>query len=104
MIENFILKKISKRIHATDPEAEAYLFGSRARGNFRSDSDWDILILVDQEKVNNEIELKFRNDLYDLELDSGQNISILIYPKKYWKERLIYSPLYENVLKEGIQI
>lgn len=99
-----IKNKIASSIHDKDPNAEAFLFGSRAREDFRPDSDWDILILVDEQKVNNELDDKFRNELYDLELEAGQNISILIYPKKYWNERLSYSPLYYNVLKEGIRL
>jgi len=49
-----ILHKIFESIHLTDPNAEAYLFGSRARGDFKPESDWDVLILVDDEKVPNE--------------------------------------------------
>jgi predicted nucleotidyltransferase len=41
-----IIERISKSIHASDHTAEAYLFGSRARGDYSSNSDWDILILV----------------------------------------------------------
>ncbi len=99
-----VKNRIASSIYQKDPNAEAFLFGSRARGDSRDDSDWDILILVDQPKVNNKLEKKFRDELYDLELESGQVISILIYPKKYWKERLVFSPLYNNVLKEGLRL
>lgn len=102
MDQSLIQERISKTIHKRDPKAVAYLFGSRARGNFRPDSDWDILILVDAGKVTNEIEDNFRDDLYDIELESGQIISTFIYPKDYWKRTLVYSPLYKNVNKEGI--
>ena len=95
---------IAASIYQKDPNAEAYLFGSRARGDNRTDSDWDILILVDQDKLTNELEYKFRDELYDLELEFGQNISILIYPKKFWEEKLLFSPLHYNVSKEGIHI
>lgn len=94
--------RIRKSIQEKDPKAIAYLFGSRARGDFRPDSDWDILILVDDDQVTNEIEDKFRDDLYDIELESGQIISTIIYPKGYWKSMLVYSPLFKNVTREGI--
>ncbi len=55
-----ILDRIRKVIYQTDPDAEAYLFGSRARGDNHSSSDWDILILIDAPKVTNEIEDNFR--------------------------------------------
>lgn len=104
MKQNTIQDRISKSIHSKDPFAEAYLFGSRARGDFRQNSDWDILILVNENKVTNEVEDKFRDELYDIELDSGQVISAFIYPKEYWNSTLIYSPLYKNVSREGIKL
>jgi predicted nucleotidyltransferase len=97
-----IKNRIALTIHKKDPNAISYLFGSRARGDFRPDSDWDILILVDDPKFTNELDDKFRDELYDIELESGQNISILIYPKDYWEKELLYSPLYSNVTKEGV--
>lgn len=104
MEQNLIRDRITKTIHDKDPYAEAYLFGSRARGDFRADSDWDILILIDDVKVTNDIDDKFRDDLYELELESGQVISTFIYTKDYWRSTLIYSPLYKNVSREGIRL
>jgi predicted nucleotidyltransferase len=102
MKKNLIQDRIKKAIHDKDPKAIAYLFGSRARGDFRPDSDWDILILIDGNLVTNEIEDNFRDELYDIEIESGQIISTFIYPKDYWESTLIYSPLYKNVNREGI--
>ena len=102
MTQNQIQDRIKTLIQDKDPQAIAYLFGSRARGDFRPDSDWDILILVDNKSVTNEIEDKFRDDLYDIELETGQIISTFIYPKDYWTNTLIYSPLFKNVNREGI--
>jgi uncharacterized protein len=96
-----IRSRLSEVVHKTDPSAELYLFGSRARNTNRPDSDWDLLILVDAQEVTPEIEDNFRDKLYDIELETGQLISIFIYTNKFWKEVLQYSPLYENVLKEG---
>ena len=56
MKQNLIQDKISESIHNNDPYAEAYLFGSRARWDYRVDSDWDILILIDESRVTNEID------------------------------------------------
>jgi predicted nucleotidyltransferase len=104
MRKNLILNKISHSIHEKDPLADAILFGSRARGDNRKNSDWDILILVDNENVTNEIEDKFRDDLYSIELESGQIISTFIYSKDYWENTLRHSPLYKNVTREGISL
>ena len=104
MKERQIIEKISKSIHDKDLTAEAFLFGSRARGDNRKDSDWDILILIDNNKVTNEIEDNFRDELYNIELESGQIISTFIYSKDYWKSALKYSPLYKNITMEGIKL
>jgi len=99
-----ISKLISSNIAEIDPAAQVILYGSRARGDARKDSDWDILILIDSNKVTNEIEDSFRDDLYNLELESGQIISTFIYSKNHWKTSLVYSPLYKNVIKEGVRL
>lgn len=104
MNSTVLKNKISETIHSKDPSAEAFLFGSRARGTNRPDSDWDILILVDDNQFTNEIDEKFRDTLYDLELDSGQIISTIIYPKRIWQDKLQYSPLYEKIYSEGIRL
>jgi predicted nucleotidyltransferase len=104
MSHDVILNDISSAIYRHDPSAQAFLFGSRARGDNRPDSDWDILILIDSKNITNEIEDKFRDDLYNIELESGQIISTSIYSKKYWQNTLRFSPLYKAIKKEGIKL
>jgi predicted nucleotidyltransferase len=79
MSNDAIIDSISSAIRTQDPTAIAFLFGSRARGDHKKNSDWDILILVDNKKVTNEVEDKFRDVLYNIELESGQIISTFIY-------------------------
>ncbi|MBE3085644.1 MAG: nucleotidyltransferase domain-containing protein [Bacteroidetes bacterium] len=50
-----ILDNIIKAIHRKDPTVEAFLFGSRASGDNRPDSDWDILILIDNLDITNKL-------------------------------------------------
>jgi uncharacterized protein len=104
MSSDIVLEFISKAIHNQDPKAQAYLFGSRARGDNKPDSDWDIIILINSKTVTSEIEDKFRDVLYSIELESGQIISAFIYPKSFWQKNLKYSPLYKSVKKEGIRL
>ena len=40
---------VKDTIEKVDEEAKVILFGSRARGDFRLDSDWDFLILTKKE-------------------------------------------------------
>jgi uncharacterized protein len=104
MEKTYLLEQIRHVIRETDANADAWLFGSRARGDSRADSDWDVLILVDGNKITNEIEDKFREPIYDLELESGEIISTFIYPKKIWNRDLIFSPLFNSIKKEGIKL
>lgn len=99
-----LLNKISLSIHQHDSDAVIYLYGSRARGDYKKNSDWDVLILVDENKITNLIEDRFRDSLYDIELENGQIISVLIYPKYYWNNKLKHSPLYKNVIHDGIRL
>ncbi len=49
--------------------SDIYLFGSRARGDERPDSDWDVLVLVDREKVSFAFENEILNAVYDVLLN-----------------------------------
>lgn len=49
--ENQILARIKNRVREKDRAAEVILFGSRARGDAKPESDWDILILLNQPEV-----------------------------------------------------
>ena len=42
-----LLKQVKQTVHEIEPEAEIILYGSRARGDANSESDWDFLILLD---------------------------------------------------------
>lgn len=97
-----ILIKIKKSIKNVDSNAEIILFGSRARGDNSNLSDWDLLVLVDTRP--DYFEDKFRDNLYEIELETGQIISTLVYSKDYWLNTLKYSPLYHNVNRDGISL
>ena len=86
-----------------DPKAEIILYGSRARGDERADSDWDILVLTDY-PVDLKKERTFRNNLYDLELQTGEPFSIFVYSKNDWISRQKITPFYNNVIQEGIRL
>ncbi len=99
-----ILDRIVAAIHSQDHSAQIYLFGSRARGDNRTDSDWDILILLDEPDVTDETEGPFRDELFKIEQQTGQIISAFVYSKDYWKNKLISTPLYKIVEKDGIKL
>jgi predicted nucleotidyltransferase len=104
MDRNEILNRIKAGIVNKDPNAEIYLYGSRARGDHRIDSDWDILVISSKDKVTFDYELDLRDPIFDIELESGEVISLLVYSKSDWINKMSFSPLFSNVKKEGIKI
>lgn len=98
-----ILLQIKKSVREVESKAEIILFGSRARGDEREDSDWDLLILVPY-SAGIEEERKFRHKLFNVELQYGQAISTHVKSKKEWENRFKITPLYQNILQEGISI
>lgn len=101
---NNILNEIKRTVTKEYPDAKIILYGSRARGDFRLDSDWDLLILLTQERITNDIEETITNPLYDLEIDYGQVISPMIYSIKDWNNIYSITPFFKNVMREGISL
>lgn len=99
----YIVQLIRESINSIDPGAEVILYGSRARGDDSSDSDWDILVLTDY-VVDLSTERRFRNKLYDLVLESGESFSVFVYSKLEWQTKQRITPFYYNVLQDGISL
>lgn len=102
--EEKILQKIQAFTGSKYPDAEVYLYGSHARGDFHKLSDWDLLILLNQKNIPFDLETKVLNDFYELELEIGEVLSPLVYTKNDWMKNHTYTPLYENIQKEGKKI
>lgn len=57
-----ILQMIIQLVDKTAPDSEVYLYGSRARGNAKRFSDWDLLILINKSDVSYDFETKFMDE------------------------------------------
>jgi predicted nucleotidyltransferase len=102
--ESNIAKMIGLRIKHQDPKAEVILFGSHAIGQAKDESDWDVLILIDRPKSDRSVEERYRNEMFQLELELGEPISTLVYSKVDWESKYMYTPLYQNIKREGVKL
>lgn len=98
-----ILLKIREAVRKIEPKSEIILFGSRARGDERADSDWDILILIPG-AVDIKTEQRFRHALFHIELDFGEAISTFVHSKEDWEKKFRVTPLYQNIKTEGVSV
>ncbi len=82
---------------------EIYLFGSRCRDDWRPDSDYDILILL--EKKERPIIGRLYDAVMDILLSTGKLISLKIFTvSEFNRLKSIPTPFVNTVLREGIKI
>ena len=103
-MEQILLKRIKAAIREIEPDAEIYLYGSRARQDSRMDSDWDFLILVDG-AVDSARTDRIRHRIYEIELETGDILSSIVRNRMEWNSpRYRYVPLREAIEREGIPV
>mgnify|MGYP000498285492 CR=1 FL=1 len=101
---DIIVQKINEVASRTHPDSEIILFGSHARGDNSEFSDWDLLILLNENEVSFDRERQIMDDYYGLELETGEVLSPLIYSKKDWQTKYAQIPLHESIESEGLRI
>lgn len=102
MIEKaHILKEIKQAVLEVDSKAEVVLFGSRARGDFHAESDWDVLILVDKEEKDWKHRRVIIDKIYEVELRNNEIITPIVRNKSFWED-ISVTPLYQEVKRDGL--
>lgn len=79
------------------------LYGSYARGDFKSDSDVDIMILLDMSDLDLKVysqQLSYMT--YDFNLENDLDIKPIAKSEAHFKKWVVNYPFYANVYKEGV--
>ena len=98
-----IISLIRDTIRASEPTAQIILYGSRARGDARKDSDWDVLVIVDRPKTDLNDYKRLWYSVYYKGLDYGVEINPTLYTRKEWEQAPPTMFKY-NVKTEGIAL
>jgi len=101
---SLLLKRVKTDVQALSPTAEIILYGSRARGTAKADSDWDFLILLPSE-VDKKLKEQIKDCLYDIELETDTVLSSIIRSKQEWMSaRYAVIPLRQQVESYGVVV
>lgn len=64
--------------------SKLYLYGSRARGDYNEDSDWDLLLLLDKPKLERQDFDKYSYPFVLMGWNCGEDIRPHAYTKDEW--------------------
>lgn len=81
--------------------ARLILFGSQARNDAHEDSDWDLLILLNDKQLNNDTFGAYAYPFVELGWEYGTYFSPKIYTYSEWAKRK-GTLFYDNVNREGM--
>lgn len=97
------MRTISSKVHSVIPDADVLLYGSRARGDAKEGSDWDILILTDKE-VDRNLKEAVWEAIYPFSIEIASFISPLIVNKNLWENNPGYYVLRKTISREMIVV
>lgn len=101
MNQKDVIQRIKELGEKILPEgASLWLYGSRARGDARPDSDYDLLILLDKD-VLKERDTDVIYEMAELGWDLSAEINVHAYPRSQWN-KWTYLPFYKNVERDKI--
>ena len=101
------LRRFLRRIAQEHDVAGAILFGSRARGTHRPDSDADVAVLLRGEPQKSlKVTLAMSDVAYDVLLETGINISPLPVWLDEWRlpETSSNPALLHNIARDGVRL
>lgn len=95
------IQSVLRKAHQTS--ARAILFGSHARGDAHGGSDWDILILLDKDRITPIDKDVISYPIFELGWELNEMIHPIMFTTKEWESKS-FTPFYKNVMKEGVAL
>ena len=95
------IKHVAKEV--LPDHGKLYLYGSRARGDAREDSDWDLLILLNKPSITTEDEDKIAYPFVVVGWKNDAAVSPQLYTFDEWEARS-FTPYYKNVEHDKLLI
>ncbi|MBR1800935.1 MAG: nucleotidyltransferase domain-containing protein [Bacteroidaceae bacterium] len=102
--ETEVLQRIREVAHRFVPKGgRALLYGSRARGDAHKGSDWDVLIILNKNRISPNDYDTVSFPFVSLGWDINEEINPIMYTQSEW-EKYDFTPFYENVEHDGITL
>lgn len=95
------IKIMTRKLSQKCPGLAVYLYGSRARGDYSADSDWDLLILKDDSASSYDDFEKFAFPFAEIGWHYGEQITPLLYTRSEWESQRD-TAFYHNVKSDAM--
>jgi predicted nucleotidyltransferase len=96
-----VLRELAARLREVEPKARIWAFGSRARGVARSDSDFDVCVVVPE--FSDDLEKKIFHAAWEVAFEHGLVIPpVVLSEEAFERGPMSASTLVANILREGI--
>lgn len=102
--ERRVLQDVSRILKAELPVTHVILFGSKARGDARPDSDMDLLVLTSK-PVTRELRSGVRRRAFDLGLRDDVLLTPIVMTEEEWSGGLVrHMLIHSEIERDGCEV